>query len=309
MTKNKRSRSIAPRATGKWPIRSFVAIARPSSAIAAERPSKKSTNSELADFVAPTMTEQQTLDETGFLALPDFMNAQLLDSVRQRVDELFAEEGDRAGSEFKQEPQSRRLANLVDKGEIFARLIAMPEILERVGRVLGPQFKLSSLNARSANPHSDWVQPLHADVGAIPDAKGYWVCNTVWMLDDFTASNGATRAVPGSHRWGKLPQQVLSDPSAAHPQEVLLTGRAGTVVVMNAHLWHGGTANRTASPRRALHAFYTRWDKPQQQYQKKLLRPETQRRLSPDLRKLLALDDPLNDKLCSEGSGQSGFLK
>jgi len=27
------------------------------------------------------------------------------------------------------------------------------------------------------------------------------------------------------------------------------------------------------------------------------------------MRYLLALDDPLNDKLCAEGSGQSGFLK
>ena len=85
----------------------------------------------------------------------------------------------------------------------------------------------------------------------IPDEKGYWVCNTVWMLDDFTPENGATRMVPGSHRWGRRPQDVLDDPMAPHPDEVLLTGKAGSVAVMNAHMWHGGTANRTrrrASP-------------------------------------------------------------
>src|SRR5205814_1439926 len=175
--------------------------------------------------------------------------------------------------------------------------------------VLGPRFKLSSLNLRSANAHSDWVQPLHADMGAIADERGYWVCNTVWMLDDFTLENGATRMLPGSHRWGKLPQEVLSDPSAAHPEEVLLTGKAGTVVVMNAHMWHGGTANRSPRERRALHAFYTRWDKPQQQYQRKLIRPEVQQRLGPDVRRLLALDDPLNDRLSSAITGQSGLLR
>jgi ectoine hydroxylase-related dioxygenase (phytanoyl-CoA dioxygenase family) len=256
-----------------------------------------------------TEREKQFLNEQGYLVLENFMSAELLAAIRKRVEELFAEEGDRAGSEFKQEPQSRRLANLVGKGEVFQRAIAMPEILEPLACVLGPEFKLSSLNVRSADPHSDWVQPLHADVGAIADEKGYWVCNTVWMLDDFTTENGATRAVPGSHRWGKLPQQVLENPSAAHPQEILVTGKAGTVVVMNAHLWHGGTANRTATPRCAMHAFYTRWDKPQQQYQKKLLPPKVQERLSPELRRLLALDDPLNDRLCSEVTGQSGFLK
>lgn len=256
-----------------------------------------------------TEREELGLNEQGYLVLENFMREDLLAKVRQRVEELFREEGDRAGSEFKQEPQSRRLANLVGKGEVFQRAIAMPEILERVACVLGPEFKLSSLNVRSADPHSDWVQPLHADVGAIPDEKGYWVCNTVWMLDDFTTVNGATRAVPGSHKWGKLPQQVLENPSATHPQEILITGKAGTVVVMNAHLWHGGTANRTAAPRCAMHAFYTRWDKPQQQYQKKLMPLEVQERLCPELRRLLALDDPLNDRLCAEVTGQSGFLK
>jgi ectoine hydroxylase-related dioxygenase (phytanoyl-CoA dioxygenase family) len=146
-------------------------------------------------------------------------------------------------------------------------------------------------------------------MGLLPDAKGYATCNCVWMLDDFTKENGALRVVPGSHRWGKRPQEALPDPHAPHPQQLLVTGRAGTVVVMNAHTWHGGTANRTQRERRALHSFYVRRDIPQQQYQKRLLRSETQAGLSPQLRALLALDDPLNDALSSAGSGQSGFMK
>ena len=256
-----------------------------------------------------TDSEKQALDREGYVALPGFMSTDFLYALRHRLDELFAEEGTQAGAEFKQEPQTLRLANLVNKGEIFERVIAAQEILERVGHVLGPQFKLSSLNARSANPHSDWVQPLHCDVGAIADEKGNWVANTVWMLDDFTPENGALRVVPGSHQWKQLPQQALQDPLGPHPQEKLITGAAGTVVVMNAHVWHGGTANRTAAPRCALHAFYTRRDKPQQQYQKKLLSPEVQRRLSPELRAILALDDPLNDQLSTAVTGQSGFLR
>src|SRR5262249_30220140 len=159
------------------------------------------------------------------------------------------------------------------------------------------------------NPHSADAQPLHADMGAVADEKGYWVCNTVWMLDDFTPDNGPIRMVPGSHRWNKLPQEVLENPAAPHPQEVKLTGKAGTVVVMNAHMWHGGLANQTDKPRTALHAFFARRDKPQQQYQKQLLRPEVQAKLTPRLRWILALDDPLNDKLSSEVKVRSGFLK
>lgn len=261
------------------------------------------------DQIRISEPERRQLDEDGFLVLRDFVEPELLIKLRLRINYLFARLGDEAGAEFKKEPQTDRLANLVDDDEVFREVIAMPRLLACVEHVLGPEFKLSSLNARSARPNSDWVQPLHCDMGALPDEKGHSVCNIVWMLDDFTDENGATRCIPGSHHRGRLPQDVLSDPIAQHPEEILITGRAGTVAVMNAHLWHGGTANRTDQPRLAMHSFYCRRDLPQQQYQKRLLRPEVQENLSPYLRRLLALDDPLNDELSSRFSGRSGFLQ
>lgn len=252
---------------------------------------------------------KRELAETGFTVLEDYMGAALLQNMRARVEQLLTEEGAAAGSEFKTEENARRLANLVDKGEVFREAIARPEMLALVESVLGDGFKLSSLNMRSANPHSASVQPFHIDMGLLPDAKGYAVCNCVWMLDDFTLENGALRVIPGSHNWGRKPQDELADPYAPHPQELLVTGRAGTVVVMNAHAWHGGTANRTDQERRALHSFFCRRDIPQQQYQKRLLRPETQSALDSKLREILAIDDAMNDELSSVGSGQSGFMK
>ena len=253
--------------------------------------------------------EERQLDEQGFVVLEGLMPGAFLEMLQLRVEDLFRKEGENAGSEFRQEPYARRLANLVDKGEVFQQVVAHPEVLERVAWVLKPRFKLSSLNARSTDPNSPEAQPLHCDAGALPDEKGYCVCNTIWLLDDFTSENGATRIVPGSHKWGKLPQRVLSDPAAPHPEEILVTAPAGSVVVMNTHAWHGGTANRTNRPRRALHSFYCRYDQPQQQYQKGLLRPETQAQIAGELRALLALDDPLNDELCARSTGMSGFMK
>jgi ectoine hydroxylase-related dioxygenase (phytanoyl-CoA dioxygenase family) len=258
----------------------------------------------------PAMIDQKRqLDEEGYVVLEGGMGDDLRHRLRSRILELFDEEGNHAGREFRTEEHARRLANLVDKGEVFRQAVAFPDVLQLVRHVLGGDCKLSSLNARSADPHTEVGQPLHVDMGAIPDGKGYWVCNTVWLLDDFTRENGPTRMIPGSHTWGTKPQDVLSDPLAPHPQEVLLTAPAGSIVVMNAHMWHGGTANRTASPRLAMHAFYCRRDKPQQQYQKQLLRPQVQAGLSPELRWLLALDDPLNDELSSAVTVRSGFLK
>jgi ectoine hydroxylase-related dioxygenase (phytanoyl-CoA dioxygenase family) len=257
--------------------------------------------------VAASQFEQ--LDRLGYVLVEDVLDPETLETVRNRVEELYEQEGENAGSEFRQEPGARRLANLVDKGEIFQNLIATPEILNLVRHVIGPRVKLSSFNARSANPYSSEAQPLHCDAAALPDENGFWVCNTIWLLDDFTPENGATRIIPGSQNWRALPQDVLPDPAEPHPDEVLVLGRAGSVVVMNTHAWHGGTANRTVRHRRVLHGFYCRSDKPQQQYQKRLLRPETQAGLAPELRRLLALDDPLNDQVSSPEQKTSGFLK
>jgi len=252
----------------------------------------------------PSSSAKKQLEDEGFLIFPALLSREEVARFNARIEELFALEGAGAGSEFKTEPGARRIANAVDKGRIFEEVIENPVVLAAVEVVLGPDFKLSSLNIRSANPRNGCAQPLHVDGGELPDNIGPSVCNSVWMLDDFTECNGSLRIVPGSHRWGRAPE-----PGAQPQGEVLVTGKAGDVVVMNAHLWHGGSENFTDHQRRAMHIYFTRGDKPQQQFQKRLVRPEVQARLSPTGRRLLALDDPRNDALSASGGGRSGFLK
>ena len=97
--------------------------------------------------------------------------------------------------------------------------------------------------------------------------------------------------VAGSHRWGKLPAQVMADPKAPHPDEQLLIAPAGTAVVFNSHTWHGGTLNRTPLPRRAIHSYWTRRDQKQQLDQRSHLARETQEAFAPPVRYLLGVED------------------
>ncbi len=252
-----------------------------------------------------TAEEKIFLQEQGYLIVRNVMDSAWLAELREATGRLLREEGENAGGEFRKEIGSDRLANLVDKGECFQRLVSHPLLLEAVEVVLGQDWKLSSLNYRAALPGDQSLQPLHCDMGLVPDELGNAVFNSIWMLDDFTPENGPTRFVPGSHKSGVLPDLG----NAPHPDEMVALGKAGDVILTNSHMWHGGTANRTAVPRRSLHGFYVRGDKPQQQYQKKLLRAETQAGLSPLMRRVLALDDERNDAISSVGSGRSGFLK
>jgi len=93
--------------------------------------------------------------------------------------------------------------------------------------------------------------------------------------------------VPGSHRADRPAREALADPAAPHPGEVQLIAPAGTVVVFNSHLWHGGTLNRSGRPRRALHSYFTRRANGQQLDQKRYIRQETLARLSPAARFIL----------------------
>ena len=156
-----------------------------------------------------TIDQERQLDEHGFVVLENGMGVDLLRELRERIGALLEAEGDRAGHEFRTEAHARRLANRVDKGEVFRRAIVLPSVVECVRHVLGSRVKLSSLNARSANPNGEVPQPLHVDMSALRDESGYWVCNTIWMLDDFTPGNGATRIVPGSHKWDRRPSLSL----------------------------------------------------------------------------------------------------
>jgi ectoine hydroxylase-related dioxygenase (phytanoyl-CoA dioxygenase family) len=228
---------------------------------------------------------RQRLDEDGYVPLPGVLTGGQVQAIRARLAELTAAEGDEAGLEVHQEAGTDRLADLVNKDPIFEICFTHPAVLAAVAHVLG-EFRLSSLNSRAVRP-GQGHQPLHADWGGPVPPPGYQVCNSIWLLDDFTSVNGATRVVPGSHRLAVRARDALPDPAAAHPGEVLLLAPAGTVVVFNSHLWHGGTHNRSEQPRRALHSYFTRRGNPQQLDQKRYLRPGTAARLSPAARFIL----------------------
>ena len=220
---------------------------------------------------------QQRLDRDGYAPLPGMLTQAQLDRARTRVAELAAAEGEAAGREVHQEAGTDRLADLVNKDPVFEVCFTDPRLLACVAHVLG-DFKLSSLNSRAALPGAG-LQALHQEGGAAGPGP-YQVCNSIWLLDDFTEENGATRVVPGSHRQTVAVRDAVSDPRAPYPGQVTLTAPAGTVIVFNSHLWHGGTRNNTDRPRRAMHSYFTRRANGQQLNQREFIRPETLARLS-----------------------------
>lgn len=101
--------------------------------------------------------------------------------------------------------------------------------------ILQRAFIVRDLHGRNPLPGFG-QQGLHID--GIPWAAGdpATTVTALWMIDDFTALNGATRVVPGSHRGpGSVPSS-FAQPHARHPDERIITGNAGDVLVFNGRL-------------------------------------------------------------------------
>jgi hypothetical protein len=232
--------------------------------------------------------EKDFLNQNGYLNVGKLLTDAQLYAVNKRLAQLLEEEGEAAGAELLDSPHIRhpkeagadRLANLVNKGEVFDLLYTHPRVLAGIAHVLGPEIKLSSLNYRAAKPGMG-LQKLHVDWHEAVPREAYTTCNSIWLLDDFSRENGATRLVPGTHLLGTLPQDALEDPLAPHPQEIIIEAPVGTVFIFNSHTWHGGTTNHSAAPRRAIHSYFCRTDQPQQLDQRRYILPETRERLSP----------------------------
>jgi hypothetical protein len=229
------------------------------------------------------------LDRDGYVLWPGMLDESSLAALRRCFDELIAEEGPRAASEFQQEGGCDRLSDLVNKGAVFDRLWLAPRVLAGVDHVLRRPFKLSSLNARDAKA-GEGHQALHTDWSdRTDDDRQAHVANALWVLDGFSADNGATRLIPGTHLAAHGPKTSVADPAAAHPDEIVAACPPGSVLLINAHLWHGGTRNRAGTRRRVMHAYYCAREHRQQLDQKRYLRAETRARLSPPALRLLGI--------------------
>ena len=82
----------------------------------------------------------------------------------------------------------------------------------------------------------------------------------------------------------------MEDTYAMHPEQIQLIAPAGSVVVFNAHLWHGGSKNESSTSRHAMHCYFCQREDEQQTNQREHLRPETVNRLSNTVRWILDVD-------------------
>jgi len=208
------------------------------------------------------------LDALGYCLIQNALSPEEVADYKARAAELAGKSGG--------------VMNLIGRDERFLDLAQHPVALALADHQLGPEFLLSGSNAIIQRPGAP-AQRLHNDQAFAPPPWPYpLTMNIVWMLDDFTAANGATRLIPGSHLWSCathrgvrtfhdwLDQPVFLDPEGGTvgedvAQPIPIEAPAGTALVMDGRVWHQAGPNSTADQRR--HGVQTYFCRPHMRQQ------------------------------------------
>lgn len=185
----------------------------------------------------------------GYTVIPKVLS----DGEVQELRDILTELRESIGTETQHRGTASHVANLVTFSEKFFKCIDHPKVLPYLEETMGKDLILGSLNSRIVRP-GDGNQGLHGDIPTqlLRPNMPPVMMNTVWTLSDYNQDNGATRVVPGSHNLG------MGEPpkgfSVKH--EVQAICPAGSVIIFNGQLWHGGGENRTQEERYALFGHY-----------------------------------------------------
>jgi ectoine hydroxylase-related dioxygenase (phytanoyl-CoA dioxygenase family) len=176
--------------------------------------------------------------EQGFSFVENAIEPELLAELRDTIREVAHELGTAPRNNPAEGFATHRNYNLLAKADVFQRMPVHPNVLPIVERVLDPGCLLSGMTAIDIGP-GEQPQPLHPDdlVTSVPRPHAPLMCVTMWALSDFTGENGATRFVPGSHLLDHAPD--FNTEYETMPAEM----KAGSVMIFDGSLWHGGGAN------------------------------------------------------------------
>lgn len=205
-----------------------------------------------------------TMMEAGGVIIENFLTDKQINRLNQDLDKPFHEF--RAGSSNEGElykifhgEQTKRLTNLVTHSEVFRYEILDYELLYEIldlvySESCNGSYWMGSAQAIEIGP-GNTAQPLHRDQGQYrvfdllgPSAPEAMV-NFLIAVTEFTEENGATRVIPGSHKWQDF--GVEGDPDKTIPAIM----KPGDALFITGKTIHGGGANTTEDERRRGIAF------------------------------------------------------
>ena len=228
---------------------------------------------------AQTEAACERLADDGYAIVEGLFEPEALSWARAETVEILA--ATPLGRDDFEGRRTRRIYALFAKTRAFDGAATHPLILAVLDQVLH-HYQLSAPAGIEIGP-GEIAQPMHPDdaIYPVPRPHPELVVNVMWPLDEFTAENGATRIVRGSHRWN-------TDRVPGRGDEVIVAEMpAGSALLYVGSIWHGGGANLTDRPRVGVVLHYAAsWLRPVENHVLAVPR-EVVRTLPPRMQELL----------------------
>ena len=186
------------------------------------------------------------LEENGYVVIRDLQPSHVMDSVLDEISPYLNNM-----SPCKEEffgGALRMFTGIIPKSAAYVELLDTPVVTQIAQHVLGddPLLNATAIYALDTGGRG---QTLHQDdetyrpelVRAQHDPQV--MINMMWAVTDFTKENGATRLIPGSHRW---PPERTPSPE---DNVIQVTMPKGSLAVWLGSTYHGGGINHTSSHR------------------------------------------------------------
>jgi ectoine hydroxylase-related dioxygenase (phytanoyl-CoA dioxygenase family) len=220
-----------------------------------------------------TAAVSAAVEADGAVVVENFLDPDLLKQLNADLDDLIeaAEPGSRSDSpvwQFFHGANTKRFTRLLAHTDALVSVLRHPLLRGLADELLLPNcgsYWLNTAQLMVIGP-GEAAQFLHRDQGNWPFFGATFGSNapevtvsTMIALTDFTEEAGATRVVPGSHRWDDYARQPI--PEENIPAEM----PAGSALFYTGRVIHGGGANQTADVwRRGLHvSFVLGWLTPE----------------------------------------------
>jgi ectoine hydroxylase-related dioxygenase (phytanoyl-CoA dioxygenase family) len=200
----------------------------------------------------------RAMERDGYTVIPDFLDAARLAEVR-RVLAFYL--GSHTGRNSFEGFSTERVYTLVARGRVFWDIVLDQRVLALCEKFLELNFLLTASQAIRIYP-GEAPQAFHHDDTFYPMARPRPMVSlsTIVAVDAFTALNGGTEIIPGSHLWA---DGVKPDASGAKATEM----PEGGCVVFSGTLMHRGGANRSDAPRLAFSNQYCQpWARQQENF-------------------------------------------
>ena len=227
----------------------------------------------LARFTATTDPDEicAALERDGAVIVDDVLTADIVARVNAEVEAAVAQ-ADPHEALFNpvmqafHGPYTKQVSGVPAISRTFATdVMCHPLLLALCDRVLLPscaayQLNIGHLLQRGPGADDQWLHRDEAVWSDVPHPHPELQLASVIAFVDFTRDNGATRIVPGSHRWPDRalnPAEQMMHPVQPSPEQIAYAEMpAGSAVVYSGGTIHGGGANVTDVARRGAHLSY-----------------------------------------------------